>query len=69
MDGTKLCGRIKQLRPDAKVYAISGHIGLYDDNKLVQFGFDGITNKPISMNTLIETIQIAVGNLDADLPG
>jgi CheY-like chemotaxis protein len=69
MDGTELCERIKRIRPDAKVYAISGYIELYDDNKLDQFGFDGIINKPISMNTLKKTIQSAVENLNAVLPG
>jgi CheY-like chemotaxis protein len=68
MEGTELCERIKRIRPDAKVYAISGHIGLYDDNKLAQFGFDGIIHKPIGMNTLRETIKSAVGYLDAVLP-
>jgi CheY-like chemotaxis protein len=62
MDGTELCERIKRIRPDAKVYAISGYIGLYADNKLEQFGFDGIIKKPISMNSLKETIESAVGN-------
>jgi CheY-like chemotaxis protein len=64
MDGTELCERIKRIRPDAKVYAISGHVELYDDNKLEQFGFDGIIKKPFSMNTLKETIELAIGNLD-----
>jgi CheY-like chemotaxis protein len=62
MDGTELCERIKRTRPDVKVYAISGYIELYDDNKLEQFGFDGIIKKPISMNSLKETIESAIGN-------
>jgi CheY-like chemotaxis protein len=59
MDGTELCERIKRIRPDTKVYAISGHVELYDDNKLAQFGFDGIIRKPISMNSLKETLELA----------
>jgi CheY-like chemotaxis protein len=62
MDGTELCERIKRTRSDVKVYAISGYIELYDDNKLEQFGFDGIIKKPISMNSLKETIESAIGN-------
>ena len=62
MDGTELCERIKRIRPDVKVYAISGYIELYDDNKLEQFGFDGIIKKPITMNSLKETVESAVGN-------
>jgi two-component system, NtrC family, response regulator AtoC len=62
MDGTELCERIKRIRPDAQVYAISGYIGLYDNNKLAQFGFDGMIHKPVSMNALKETIQSAIGN-------
>lgn len=69
MDGTELCERIKSIRPDAKVYAISGHIELYDDHKLKQHGFDGIMQKPISMNSLKETIETAIGNSFSILPG
>lgn len=68
MDGTELCERIKSIRPGAKVYAISGHVELYNDNKLAQFGFDGIIHKPISMNTLKDTIELAVGISGPILP-
>ncbi len=61
MDGTELCERIKSIRPDVKVYAISGHVDLYDDNILEKFGFDGIIKKPVSMNALKEIIEFAVG--------
>jgi len=62
MDGTELCERIKRKRPEAKVYALSGRVELYGDHKLEQFGFDGIIQKPISMNSLKEMIELAVGN-------
>ena len=62
MDGTELCERIKHIRPEAQVYAISGHAELYDDNKLAQFGFDGVIQKPVSMNRLKETVEFALGN-------
>ncbi|MFH0996808.1 MAG: response regulator [Pseudomonadota bacterium] len=65
MDGTELCERIKRIRPKAKVYAISGHAELYDDNKLAQFGFDGVIQKPVSMNRLKETVEFALGNSDS----
>jgi CheY-like chemotaxis protein len=65
MDGTELCERIKRKRPEAKVYAISGHAELYDDNKLEQFGFDGVIQKPVSMNSLKETIESALGIPDS----
>jgi CheY-like chemotaxis protein len=61
MDGTELCERIKGTRPDVKVYALSGHIELYDDDKLEKLGFDGIIKKPVSMNALKKTIESAVG--------
>jgi len=67
MDGTELCERIKRIRPEAKVYAISGHIELYDDNKLEQFGFDGVIQKPISMNSLKDTVELAIGISDSKL--
>lgn len=61
MDGTELCERIKRIRPDVKVYALSGHIELYDDDKLEKLGFDGTIKKPVSMTALKETIESAVG--------
>jgi len=64
MEGTELCERIKHIRPDARVYALSGHVDLYDDNKLAQFGFDGTIEKPIDMSRLKETIESAVGKPD-----
>ena len=67
MDGTELCERIKRKRPEAKVYAISGHAELYDDNKLEQFGFDGVIQKPVSMNSLKETVEFALGKSDSNL--
>ncbi|MBI5593103.1 MAG: response regulator [Deltaproteobacteria bacterium] len=63
MDGTELCERIKRKRPEAKVYALTGRVELYDDHKLEKFGFDGIIQKPISMNSLKETIESAVENI------
>ena len=65
MDGTELCERIKRIRPEGKVYAISGHAELYDDNKLAKFGFDGVIQKPVSMNSLKETVEFALGNSDS----
>lgn len=62
MDGTELCERIKRRKPDVKVYAISGYADLYADDRLARFGFDGIIHKPVSMNSLKETIESALGN-------
>jgi CheY-like chemotaxis protein len=61
MDGTELCERIKGIRPDVKVYALSGHIELYDGDKLEKLGFDGTIKKPVSMREMKETIESAVG--------
>jgi CheY-like chemotaxis protein len=63
MEGTELCERIKRIRPNVKVFAISGHVELYN-NKLAQFGFDGIIRKPINMNSLKNMIESAVGHVN-----
>lgn len=60
MDGTELCERIKQIKPKSRIYAISGCTELYDEKKLVQYGFDGIIRKPVGMNQLKEVIESAL---------
>lgn len=58
VEGPELCERIKQASPRSRVYAYSGHIDLYEADKLKRSGFDGLIPKPIRMEelqTLIET--------------
>ena len=55
-DGLELCQQIKVLRPDTPVFAYSGHIGLYDAEKLERSGFDGYIPKPISVNAVREQL-------------
>lgn len=59
MDGTELCEQIKRIRPDVKVYGISGYAELYDDEKLRNSGFDGMIPKPIGINELKARIREA----------
>ncbi len=52
IDGTELCERIKQVRPDVCVYAFSGHVHLYSPERLERAGFDGTINKPATMEEI-----------------
>jgi CheY-like chemotaxis protein len=63
MEGPELCERIKRIKPNTKVYAISGHVELYKNN-LAQSGFDGIIKKPIHMNSLKEAIDSALSRAE-----
>ena len=60
MDGIELCEKIKERAPDAMVYAISGYAGLYAGERLDQAGFDGMIQRPFSIDTLRKTISAAL---------
>ena len=57
IDGTDLCEQIKRIRPALCVYAYSGHAHLYDSKRLTQVGFDGIVNKPATMEELMAALN------------
>ncbi len=52
IDGTELCEQIKRVRPAVSVYAYSGHAHLFGSKRLEQAGFEGIINKPATMDEL-----------------
>ena len=52
MDGTDLCEQIKRVRPDARVYAFSGHAHLYHPDRLERAGFDGVIGKPATIDEI-----------------
>jgi CheY-like chemotaxis protein len=60
IDGTELCEQIKQVRPDACVYAFSGHAHLYPPERLKQAGFDGAINKPATMEEIKAALSRAI---------
>jgi len=57
MDGLELCRRIKKINPDIIIYALSGYIASFNEQKLEACGFDGYLSKPSSSHTLKQAIE------------
>ena len=45
LNGLDFCRRVKNLKPDIKIYALSGWVYNFDMNELEDAGFDGIYEK------------------------
>ncbi len=72
MDGLELCRRIKQINPNIIIYALSGYIASFEEQKLEACGFDGYLSKPSSSQTLKQAIDGAfemIKRLHADQTG
>jgi CheY-like chemotaxis protein len=57
LNGIDFCRRVKTLKPDLKVYALSGCVNNFDMNELEEAGFNGIYQKPISKANLEEILK------------
>jgi CheY-like chemotaxis protein len=57
LNGLDFCRRVKILKPDLKIYALSGCLYNFDKNELEDAGFDGIYQKPISNANLEEILN------------
>lgn len=57
LNGLNFCRRVKPLKPDLKIFALSGCVNNYDMNELKDAGFDGIYQKPISKANLEEILN------------
>lgn len=53
MDGAELCRRIKQLKKDSRVYALSAYTDAYEEKEFREMGFDGWFKKPFKYEELI----------------
>jgi DNA-binding NtrC family response regulator len=63
MEGTELCETIKRIRAATIVLAYSGHIRLFEPDRLERAGFEGFITKPVS----IEQVEQVVGDAFAYL--
>lgn len=63
MDGLELCQCIKKINPDIIIYALSGYIASFNEQKLEACGFDGYLSKPSSSHTLKQAIDGAFEKL------
>lgn len=59
IDGTELCERLRNRYPEVVVFAFSGHMKLYDPDKLDRTGFDGYISKPIRIDTIAQAVENA----------
>ena len=57
LKGLDFCRRVKILKPDTKIYALSGWVYNFDMNELEDAGFDGIYQKPIIKSNLAEILN------------
>ena len=56
-DGVELCEQIKSAAPEMTVYMFSGHVDLYEPEKIKRAGFDGFLQKPIDVAQLRQEIK------------
>ena len=54
MDGIELCRRMKALRPQTRVYAVSAYVSAYTADQLREAGFDGWFKKPFDATKLLD---------------
>lgn len=59
MDGLDLCRAIRKDKPDALIYAITGHAAMYELNGCLNAGFDGYFLKPLNLKLLSEIVEEA----------
>ena len=57
LDGSDFCRGVKILKPDLKIYALSGCVYNFNMNELEDAGFDGIYQKPIIKSNLAEILN------------
>ena len=57
LNGLDFCRRMKILKPDLKIYALSGWVYNFDMNELEDAGFDGIYQKSNIKSKLVEILN------------
>jgi len=62
LNGLDFCKKVKLSHPNLKIYALPGCLYNYDINELEDAGFDGIYQKPISKDFLLEILNADIEN-------
>ena len=60
MNGVEFCRRIRALKPNALIYALSGHLDAFDHRELNRAGFNCLFSKPVR-------IEFMRGIIDEDI--
>ena len=64
MDGMELCRRIKEIKPDAHVFALSAFISGFQESEFRDAGFDCWLLKPFNIDQLLAVGRNAFDQLD-----
>jgi CheY-like chemotaxis protein len=57
MDGVEFCLRVRETNSKTVIIALTGHVDLYDIDKLKIAGFDNYLTKPIKVEIIQEAIE------------
>ena len=57
MSGAEFCRRIRSIKSDIRIYALSGYIDSFGRRELADAGFDGLYSKPIRMELIGNIIE------------
>jgi len=57
MNGFELCRNIRKDNPKAIIYALTGYTGFYEPYTYLDAGFDGVFDKPISLNDIYQVAK------------
>ena len=57
MDGVEFCLRVRETNSKTVIIALTGHVDLYDIDKLKMAGFDDYLTKPIKVEVIQEAIE------------
>lgn len=57
MDGVEFCLRVRETNSKTVIIALTGHVDLYDIDKLKMAGFDNYLTKPIKVDVIQEAIE------------
>ena len=57
MNGAEFCRRIRKIKPNILIYALSGYIDSFDRRELGEAGFNGLFSKPIRMELIRDAIE------------
>ena len=64
MNGFEWCERVRKDHPEAIIYALSGHAGLFEPQDFKVAGFDGFEAKPIVIENIYKIIKDSFEQID-----
>jgi CheY-like chemotaxis protein len=65
MNGVEFCRRIRRIKPQALIYALSGHMDAFEHRELNQAGFNGLFSKPVRIEFMRSIIDEDIKKISA----